>query len=429
LDQNEEESGHVDGGDDFIAVLERLAPGRPSSKWTNSEASLVNNAYDSVAAAYRLLLDCGESVSITLGDNDEALQALTEPLSKHYKRTVRQSVDLLADFYLEASVRGQHHQKSAKLREEATDVLSDCIEAFAACAEFGAKALSDQGNECVNNRLSVLPDSYTFAAFMRFLAAVPVGIEIAELARHGFADAVNARARSLHETAVVAMVVGKYAKQPELETAERYWDYQYVRQYKDFLRANKQLSAMRLRHTDLAMETGKDEMLLPLREAKEEYDRVIERYGTEYAQNYGWARNLVPADRRLNLSELEALTGGRLDSLDYMLASARIHPTKVLDVELVSILHSGLRHANSAWLHLVHGASSLLEEGYPTPGPQLNKETSIALFARTERALNDADEWIKERREEIQRLTEGGEQAVKKLFDTVRASRQLQDRE
>lgn len=421
--ENETEGDHFDDEADLAAPLGRLAPPDAEGTWTNSEKSLVKGAYNSVSAAYQLLLDWGKSARGVLGDNDEAFRALTGTLGAHYERTVRQSADLLAEFFLEASTRGPHHQHNVLLRREAVDVLSGCIQAFAACAEFGTKALSDQGNQCLAGALGVLPDSPLFGVWMRFLAVTPVAVEIAELARQGFADAVSTRARSLHETAVVAMVVAKYAKQPELKIVDRFWEYQYIRQYKGFLRADKHISTMKQRDADLAvdMDENDETWQQALREAKKEHDRVIRCYGSEFAKDYGWARNLT--DKRLTISELEVLAGGVLNSLDYMLASTRVHPSYVLDLELVSVLRDSLRHANSAWLHLVHAALSLLEEDYLTPEPHLHRETAFALFDRTERALDDADEWIREKRDEFDRLTGAGEEAVKKHIAALRDSR------
>lgn len=403
--------------------------GAPESAWTNIEESLVKGAYDSVAAAYQLLLDWSKPAHVALGDNEEVFHTLAGPLSGHYEQTVRRSADLLAEFFLESGTRGPRHQRSMKLREEAVDVLSGCIQAFAACAEFGAKALSDQGSQCIAGALGVLPDTHVFGVFMRFLSASSIAIEIAELARHGFAEAVRTRARSLHETAITAMVVQKYAKRPELEVVDRFWEYQYVRQYKGFSRADRRLSAMRQSSANLAVDLGDSEegWRQTLKEAKKEYDRVISRYGKEFAQDYGWARNLVPADKRLTFGELETLAGGGLDSLDYMLASAYVHPSYVLNIELVSALCDGLRHANTAWLHLVQAALSLLEEEYPTPEPRLHKAAALALFGRTDLACDDAGEWIRERREELDRLEARGEEAVKKHIDSVRAFRQSED--
>ena len=48
----------------------------------------------------------------------------------------------------------------------------------------------------------------------------------------------------------------------------------------------------------------------------------------------------------------------------------------------------------------------------------------MTLFLRTKHALEQAEEWIEAKAQEIDELSAGGEEAVESLFNAIRKSRQ-----
>jgi hypothetical protein len=102
-----------------------------------------------------------------------------------------------------------------------------------------------------------------------------VSSEILTLLRGGFADGAHARWRTLHEISVIA----RFISVNENDLAERYLahsavvDYQRALQYRKY---NDDLSYVRMSDEDFNV-------------IKSTYDEVLDKYGSNFKSDYGWA--------------------------------------------------------------------------------------------------------------------------------------------
>ncbi len=150
-----------------------------------------------------------------------------------------------------------------------------------------------------------------FEALSRLHArACLLAVEINTLLRSGFADGAYARWRSLHEFAVVAVLIRE--KEPSL--AERY----LLHEFTESLRAAEEYAE----HQEaLEFSPIPQSELEELRARVEELERT---YGRQYRTQYGWAAELV--EGRPTFKDLEAAAGLQKWRPFYRLASHGVHP-------------------------------------------------------------------------------------------------------
>jgi len=127
--------------------------------------------------------------------------------------------------------------------------------------------------------------------------------EIATLLENGFPDGAQARWRTLYELYVYMMFIAEFGDEiySDFEGIERYWLASYLRK--------------------------KVESNIQIDEIKKQYSFLLEKYGSDYASNLGWTKNILknPKDRTI---EKIALSAKKLDSfyhLAYKVASENIH--------------------------------------------------------------------------------------------------------
>ena len=182
----------------------------------------------------------------------------------------------------------------------------DLLELFVILAtEAGTDFNGEFGNDAVGSGDAV------FAALIRLHArACQISSAILTLLRSGYADDAHARWRSLHEIAVVASFISKHGK----DLAERYLFHERVQQYK--LACEHQEFCDRYSDESLSQE-GFDSL-------KREFDRLIDRFGKPFKEDYGWAASVLrPArptfraiEEHVNLDHLRPL---------YKIASDNVH--------------------------------------------------------------------------------------------------------
>jgi hypothetical protein len=134
---------------------------------------------------------------------------------------------------------------------------------------------------------------YRLAALIRLhVRACLVASEIHALLRTGHANGAMARARTLHEHAVIALVLSKARE----EDAERYQLHAGVERYKrakDFQRSAKQIGYEPFSEYEMA-------------EMKAVHEALIARFDKDFAGQYGWACSIVGKSRP-TLRDLEDL--------------------------------------------------------------------------------------------------------------------------
>ena len=109
--------------------------------------------------------------------------------------------------------------------------------------------------------------------------ACQVAKEILVLLRSGFADGADARWRTLHELAIVALLIGEHGQ----ELAERYRLHEAVQQYK--LARQYQDHCQSLNREPIPQEE--------FAELKERRDELIDQFGPAFKNDYGWAASVT----------------------------------------------------------------------------------------------------------------------------------------
>jgi hypothetical protein len=122
-----------------------------------------------------------------------------------------------------------------------------------------------------------------------------VASEVQALLRTGHAAGAQARWRTLHELAVVALLIGSH----DPDTAERFLNHRAVERYKDVICYQRHCEALGYERFS---QESEDAM-------KREHDELVERYGRLYRKDWGWAQSLFPPRHEPKFDHLENLAG------------------------------------------------------------------------------------------------------------------------
>lgn len=129
--------------------------------------------------------------------------------------------------------------------------------------------------------------------------ACQVATEIQTLLKFGYSDGAHARWRTLHEISVIFSLL---IENDNLLT-EMFVNFEYIEKLKRAKNSKEHLKAINWRPID-------EETISKLEKQKE---ILKNKYGDDFAKNYGWTINIIPQKRDRNFSKLEELVG-----LDYM---------------------------------------------------------------------------------------------------------------
>jgi hypothetical protein len=143
-----------------------------------------------------------------------------------------------------------------------------------------------------------------------------VAQEVLALLHTGFAPGAHARARTMHELAVVAFFI----RDNPMEVARRYRAYAVVERHRRAVEYNRTLPRT---HADLGYEPIADE---EVRQLAEQVDQLKARYGADLVNgSYGWAVEVL-GKRRPTFRDLEeSVNMGHLRPF-YAWSSQDIHP-------------------------------------------------------------------------------------------------------
>ncbi|MGD8452579.1 MAG: DUF5677 domain-containing protein [Phycisphaerae bacterium] len=155
------------------------------------------------------------------------------------------------------------------------------------------------------------PEAYLWEAVVGLhVRACRTAKEISVLLAAGYADGANARWRSLHELAVVAMFLVERRK----DLAERYLGHAVVQEYfraQEYQRAHVAIGGSPIETTELDS----------LRRAR---DAAIQKYGAGFESDYGWAAEELRKTRP-TFAELEASLDMKQWRVYYKLACDDVH--------------------------------------------------------------------------------------------------------
>lgn len=211
-------------------------------------------------------------------------------------------------------------------------------------------------------------DDILFDILVRLHArACQIGFEIYTLMRSGFADGAHARWRSLHETVVVACFLKKHG----LETARAYLAHEVIESFKatnDYQKYHQRLGYDPVDDAEFA-------------ELKKHRDSIIEKYGSDFGSNYGWAAKVLKV-KSPRFSDLEENVEFDHMRPYYRMASHNVHANpKSIKFKL------GQHPANTD--HLLAGASVF---GLADPG--VNTTISIYQITTTLLTFNANMDWL-----------------------------------
>lgn len=152
------------------------------------------------------------------------------------------------------------------------------------------KVLHGMSIEFANNILSSIPNDeyekrkYTFEVLSRLHArACQIVLEIITLLFSGYAEGAMARWRSLHEISVISHFILKHSE----EAAERYILHKAVGTYKAARQYNQ--------NPEIWGDDNISDAEMEIIES--EYNQVIEKYGTDFSKDYGWATIFLDGSR------------------------------------------------------------------------------------------------------------------------------------
>jgi hypothetical protein len=140
--------------------------------------------------------------------------------------------------------------------------------------------------------------------------ACQVANEVLVLLAEGFADGGMARWRTLHEIAATALLVGEHGD----DLAERYMLH-------DATEAFRAAVAYRQCQDRLGYEPMPDDVFAAVCDRK---DRVVERFGQAFCNQYGWASELLSKDKP-TFRDIECAAGTDDLRAHYRLASHGVH--------------------------------------------------------------------------------------------------------
>jgi hypothetical protein len=205
----------------------------------------------------------------------------------------------------------QHRRSDRKFRRRIRKLwgppLDALYEAYVCTEElgWGLQALYKDQTDATTEALSSLHSR-----------ACLVMREIHTLLSNGFSMAAASRARTLHETAVIASVIGFQCDEPSAaDVPVRYLRHEIADLARDY---------------KLAAEAGKNVDPSEMKSIENELNQYVAEYGPIFARDYGWAAPLFPAEkRRITFLMLEKLAETGLSRLDYSLQSHHVHASAI----------------------------------------------------------------------------------------------------
>lgn len=284
-------------------------------KFENINSDTINIDFDlEEEQKNKLGLSDGDYFEIDIGDEQE-LDKLYQKYLDKVEKLVPEIIEVMTKPIVVAVKKDmpsilKSHRKEIKgfenrLRKEWKKPL-DFLETFVILVvEAGADFNEKYRNE------EFEAQNYVFDALTRLHArACQIASEILILLKSGFADGAHARWRSLHEITVIA----SFIQTNGCEVAERYLLHDNIESY-------KAASLYQKYYAILEVEPFSEDEYNSI---KAVCDQLIDRFGTPYKNNYGWAASVLN-NPNPKFSDIEEHSG--LDHLRpyYKLASHNVH--------------------------------------------------------------------------------------------------------
>jgi len=272
----------------------------------------------------------GEKVMIDIGGSEEELDEIYQDFVAKLESSTPTIINDMATPImsgLKKSAPSVLRSRRKDMKEFEQRLNKDWKKPFDLFEAFLVLAL-EAGDEfnCEFRKNKEDSENYVLEVLTRIHArACQIASEILVLLKSGFADGAHARWRSLHELAVV----GSFIKTHGNEVAERYLLHNNIESYKAATLYQKYYEAL----GDEPISQDEYDLI------KAKRDKLIERFGNSYKNNYGWA-SLTLNKEDPTFADIEANSG--LDHLRpyYKLASHNVHANPKGMMFRLGLLHN-----------------------------------------------------------------------------------------
>lgn len=271
------------------------------------------NLDDDQLSSSKIKLVEGQPIEIEIdeADIDNVSRTINETIASTLPSITSETADdLLSELKTNAAIllkeqTEQCAQFESRIREVWGKAL-DLLEMFLSIA----REVGDYYNEQFRQTASQDED-YVFEVLTRLHArACQIGFEIHTLLKSGYADGAHARWRTLHEISAIAYFVTKHGN----PVAERYLCHGAVESYRAAGQYQKHCES-------LGYEQMSDEEMAELKAAR---DHMIDRFGSSFRNQYGWASHALGKDHPY-LSDIERDVNLEHLRPFYKLASQNVH--------------------------------------------------------------------------------------------------------
>lgn len=255
--------------------------------------------------------DIDLEISIEDDDITRALDEYAENLSERMPRAVQQASEVvLAELRASApEMLKEHEEFKNDFEKRLWQRWGKALELLEMFIVIATEAGEDFNVEF--RALAAQENDFKFDVLTRLHAqSCQIGNEVLTLLRSGYADGAHARWRSMHEIAVIGFFVSEFGQ----DVAERYLLHNVVESYRAALQYQRHSS--RLGYEPL---TNQEFSML-----QSSYQRLIDRFGDSYKNNYGWAAHTLGKGNP-TFSDIEEAIGLGHWRPHYKLASHNVH--------------------------------------------------------------------------------------------------------
>jgi hypothetical protein len=258
--------------------------------WLRRRATVRNgDIFDTMAPGVHRLMQRGVSLEQAL---ELAVPALHEALEKQTPQVVRRLVRRAPRIL-------RHHKRAnrrfdRRLRKQWGQALDRLYAILVFAEEIGHEIYGIHLKEADDEEF----DPVFEALIGLYARACRVAREVHHLLSGGFPFGALARSRTLHELAVITIVIADYGREEEhADLANRFLQHAWIARYRDAKVYQESREA--LGHEPLSDED--------MARMQEQHDLLIAQYGAAYGKQYGWAMGLDGQPNPPDFRKLERL--------------------------------------------------------------------------------------------------------------------------